>query len=807
MSSVNSNLAHRGEHWARATRALLGCAFVALLCLGCQANFEARLAEANALQEGGEFSESIGILREVLAVEPSNPEANHLLGVALLQTGQHTRAIWPLQKAAETDEYAVRSGLLLTSTLFGTRQNEEAIRSATRVLEVSPEHTGVLHGRGQANMAAGHYEDALADADRLLQIAPDDTNGLVLRAGALLKLERVDEGEKVVLHLREVAAKGEPGLQLRACVALAGYYEESDNEDAAKKTYTECVEQFPGDVHTLRVASDFFRKIDATDEIIPSWRRAVEEVPESYELRALLADELTHAGEKDEARTILEETADTFDSGEAWLKLARFHQQQNDSAAAREAIERAIERATGDAGGLRFTQADLLIDMGELDRAEAIAAELSEPAYRELIRGRILLARGNPQAALSAFEAGINRWPNNAGARYLAGQAAQQLGNHRRALAEYREAVRADQGATDAELAMARIYFAMGNFDDALGFSRSYVRTRGFRGPDAYSIGARSATALGDYAQARRIVIALTKQNAPPSIALVELAAIERVENGPAAAIRLIEKSDLDLSAEENENALRFLVENEAATDRTAPALARVDAALAKRPEQASLYVLRGRLLIHRKDTAAAEKAFERAAELDPENAEALIGLGHVASAKGDVLKAVGLFDKSAELDPNSSDGAFFGAQILAAAGREDEAEKRLRTVLQANPGHSGAANNLAWILAERGKELPFALDLAKRAARVDPSPEVLDTLGWVELKSGDAKAAQKTFESALAAQPNSPSIQYRLGLAQLAAGDPKTALATLRKAVGAGDFPESEAAQAAIARLAVPSN
>ena len=134
----------------------------------------------------------------------------------------------------------------------------------------------------------------------------------------------------------------------------------------------------------------------------------------------------------------------------------------------------------------------MLVDLEQFDRAEEVVKSLDEPIYATLIRGRIQLANGEPAAALESFENGIRHWPNNPGARYLAGVAAYELGDWERAVSELREAMRADSKQTQAAQLLARIYYDRGDYQQAVDFSAAAVRrsgddptTRGLRPRDA----------------------------------------------------------------------------------------------------------------------------------------------------------------------------------------------------------------------------------------------------------------------------------------------------------------------------------
>ena len=114
--------------------------------------------EVHALQDATQFAASVQPLREILAEHPDHPEANMLLGVALVQTGQPSLAVWSLEKAAASAEYGVESGLLLASAFVAIQAYEDAVRAVDRVLERDPAQTQAMrellfHPNGAINTA------------------------------------------------------------------------------------------------------------------------------------------------------------------------------------------------------------------------------------------------------------------------------------------------------------------------------------------------------------------------------------------------------------------------------------------------------------------------------------------------------------------------------------------------------------------------------------------------------------------------------------------------------------------------------
>jgi tetratricopeptide (TPR) repeat protein len=212
---------------------------------------------------------------------------------------------------------------------------------------------------------------------------------------------------------------------------------------------------------------------------------------------------------------------------------------------------------------------------------------------------------------------------------------------------------------------------------------------------------------------------------------------------------------------------------------------------------------LRGDLLVELGEEAAARAVFEAALEADPESGPLLAGLGQLEQRVGNAEAALGLFERALAAHPGDPDYTYLAASARIALGRTEEGASELRALLRRNPDHLAACNDLAWLLAERGEDLDLALALAKRAARLDPRPEVLDTLGWVHLKRGEVEAAIAAFQRALAAKPGFSTARYHLGLALVQRGDEGAAGQAFRAALDSGPFPESEAARKELERLA----
>jgi len=487
------------------------------------------MAEVRVLQDVGQFTASIDELREILAVSPELPEANYRLGIALNQTGNPSRAVWALQKASESPEYQIQATLLLSSIQFTLSNYEESIRAANRVLEIDPQRHVALQIRSKANLAIHALDDALADTTRLIELSPDDYQTRVVHATILAEMGRMEEAEAAQFLVKEMsAASGDPQTASRGCLAPALFAQEDlDDDKRAEELYEDCAAKYPDDAFVITHIVSFFDSIDKRERGTQLIEKAVAEAPESLGLRSTLATRLAEEGKSQEAEAVLLEAVDSFGSAAAWNLLVGFHRTMGNSEKALEAVDKIIELTGGGGDQVNFTRADLLIDTGNLEEAERVAQGLDEPTYTTMLRGRIQLAKGNAEAALAAFDEGIANWPNNAGARYLAGAAALQLGDFERAILEFRESVRVDNAATDAARALARLYFERGDYQQAINFSSIALQGKFPEQHDQdLKLAARAFAAIGDFELARTATKTLSKMPGHAADGAAELATV-----------------------------------------------------------------------------------------------------------------------------------------------------------------------------------------------------------------------------------------------------------------------------------------
>jgi len=775
-----------------------------LAALACGADPEAQKEEILRLQDRGEFAATIGPLRELLEATPDDPELNHLYGVALLSVKSPELAIWPLRKAAQEPSRAVEDGLLLARALLRGGSATDAVE---QVRELAPDRIEGIRLLLEARLEAKQNEEALEAAALLLAIEPNDMDALLARLVALLTLDRADESEEALAAFQAAVEDLPEGSEWRprSCAAAATFAKErgeGDPIEASVAAWDECLETFPGEEIVVFGAIEFFAEranFGRAEEIL---RRAYEEKPNHQPFVAALANHLAASGNDKEAEQLLRSVA-TRDGGknpEGWFGLAEFYEQRGEIAKARDAMAHGM-RLMGEAPATQVAAyVDLLIRSGEFEEAEELIVGFEpSPVMLNLLRGRLLLARGNPAEALVALEEGLRLWPDHSVARWLAGTAAEQLGDFDRAVREYGESIRNDRGNRDAVFSLLRLLKALHHDQEALPTLSRYQQEN----PDDVEMIVqviRFAHRAGMLEVAEDAAQRLLAMPGYRGVAVVEFATIHAFHSGPPEGIKAIRAAGLDLTRPLNGPALALLVEYLVADGQPAEALKATEAALAAHPEEARFHEVHGRALRGAGEPDAARKALERALELEPEYPAALAQLAVLTAEQGDSEAAIALYDRAAAAEPEDSTYAWDAIQLAEASADEAELDARLDALLVRNGTHAAAAGLLARRL--RAREPERAFDLARRAVRLRGGPDALDTLGRIQLDRGDAANAARTLGVAVELQPNSPSTQYWLGRALVAADDEEGARRALEASLAQGVFPEREAAQTELARL-----
>jgi tetratricopeptide (TPR) repeat protein len=169
-------------------------------------SLEQRFAHAATLHEQGRLKEAEAGYRQVLSLQPDQPDTLHMLGVLLIQAGRPDQGFAAIDRALALRPQYVDAHFNRAAALAVLQRFEEAVAGYDQVLALTGDHPETLFRRSLAQAQLGRLEAALAGFDRALNIAPDREDIRSARAVTLGKLGRWSEA----LEGFERAARRQP---------------------------------------------------------------------------------------------------------------------------------------------------------------------------------------------------------------------------------------------------------------------------------------------------------------------------------------------------------------------------------------------------------------------------------------------------------------------------------------------------------------------------------------------------------------------------------------------------------------------
>jgi protein O-GlcNAc transferase len=228
------------------------------------------LVQALALHQKGRLAEAEALYRNVLAQEPGNADALHLLGVLNAQRGDPTTALSLIDQAIAVSPGNAVQLYNRGNALRALGRIEDALASYDSALQIAPEHAGALTNRGAVLQDLGRHDDALASYNRALASHSHNPSLLYNRANAFRDLGRADEalasyGAVLALDPRQCDALNNRGNLL---LRLRRY-------DEALADYDAALTARPGHAQTLYNRGNLFLEQRRFEEALAAYDDAI----------------------------------------------------------------------------------------------------------------------------------------------------------------------------------------------------------------------------------------------------------------------------------------------------------------------------------------------------------------------------------------------------------------------------------------------------------------------------------------------------------------------------------------------------
>lgn len=596
----------------------------------------------------------------------------------------------------------------------------------------------------QAFMAKKEYKSATIQLKTLLQKNAKLPGARYLLGKALLE---TGDAAGALLELQKARDLGHPDDQvvpdMARALLLTGEHARVVSQFGSTVLGTPAAQ---ADLYTsVAIAHASSNQFDKAKEALSRALRANAQFVPALILQARL-----RAGDNDldGALKVLEEVLarDAGNDRAGTLKGELLWRGKRDEAGALAALKKVIA-TTPTAVAAHVALIGIHADLGRAAESKAQFQELKRAAPNHpdtlYIEGQIALQEGQPRAAREIASRMLKAMPDHPRVQMLAGAADFRLGAYNQAETYLSRALRAMPYHLGIRQMLAQTYLRTQQPAKALEVLAPAIEQKAVDGP-TLALAGEAHMLLGDAKRADEW-FQLASKAAPKDPRVRTAMALAQYARGQTQpAIDALESIAAEDTA--GSRADLALISARLRAGDHAGALKAVDTLQKKMPEQPLPDLLRGRILLAKKDTAAASGSFEAALRKDPKFVPAASAL----------------------------------AGLDLAAGRNDAARKRIQDVVAADPNSVPARVALAEVTARSGgtgAEVSQIYAAAVKASPALPEPRLL----YIEhlMRMGDAQAALIVAQDGIAAAPGHTDLQSALGRAQLAAGDARQAIAT----------------------------
>ena len=805
--------------------------FLLFLCLigsilplgGCQEDPRQRAMEA---MSQGDFQEAVDLLQVELEKNPKDALLSAEYGIALLQNGQSSLAIWPLRRAYRDLGNRNELGTRLAQALIRGGASAEGLELLDELLQESPDSMPLLTLRARAYAAVLDREAGLADLERLIELQPDSPHLLEERITMLIDMERIEEATAANDEFSELVASGEieiPAAGMpRFCGAQARFHMVYGEMEKSRELFEECLLKHPANADLLIPMLEMLYasgQLERAAEVLEE--QATSELGQArLRVQLLWVEDLEQRQEFERAEEVLTQAAERMNSPQTWLELADFHLRYEDFEGAAEALNQAV--AWGQGGGALeienfdyglipqeglFAYADILIQTGDLERVRIMMESIEEPVFLLLLQARLKLMEGDPRGALEDYEEAFRSWSSNAGARYLAAEAALEIGEFDVAMNHYMDSLRADAAATDAGIILARLQRFQGLLRPALDTLFFYL-SNAPEGKDRetalkmFSHLSHDLTSLEGAVYMRDSMMQLPDPYAPGQADALYAISLIRLQ-GDEAALDHLESLETTLDSPLHAPALLVWARAKQRLGQGNEARLRLEAALEKSPDSFELKTTLAAYLGADPDRIEqADALFEESVAQGPDYLPShLARIDFLAAQEGQEEAVLTEWLAAARIEPREPAFGYEAAALLMEMGRRDEALSAFDEHLDLFPWYGDSAMELA---DQRLSERDFSaesLRLARMAVEFGFRDRIRSRLilGNMHLGRDESEEATQIFLEVTRLDPNRPEGHYYLGLVLDGQGRSDAALDSFKRALELGEWAEMEDARARV--------
>jgi len=748
---------------------LVGVACTGLLA-GCSRDPEKAknryLESGKRYMQQNKYQEAAIQYRNALKIDPRFVEAYYQLAQVDQRMEQWNDAFGALQHAIELDPARLDARLSLGSLYLAAHNYKQAEEQASDAISRQPSNAAAYQLLGAVQMGQQHNDEAIKTFTKITELAPNDPSSYSNLGLVEFTTGHAAEAEQ---HFRKAIDVGPD--YVAAYNNLANLYR-------------------------------FQRKPEEAGQVL---QQGIAHKPDATTLYMTWMDVLQAGGKTADADRVAQQLRDAQkNSKEAAVAIGDFYFRHHDLTRALAEFSRGLSLDSNDLN-IKNRVVDVYIESANVGAASALNNEVLKQQPKNvgagINRGRILLAQGKVDDAITAMRSLVSDAPDSSEAKSMLGDAYLQKGEIEQGKAALQEALRLEPNSNQIRFRLAQVNLNQGNLDLARQYATANLQSNPALTPDHVLLG-RIFMRQGDPRKARAefsIGDRLQPNNTEIVLLLASTYAAEKnfaeAERQYQRAVQLSNQDPVVLG-----NYVDFLVKR----GDSPKAVRLVEERLKVNPNDAKLHTMLGTLYLASKQYAPAITELQRSITLDPKFVNPYLQLGRAYQEQGQVDGAIQQFERAVAIQPKFPPLLTLLGNLYLEKKNYARARQYYEQALAVDPNFAIAAGNLAWLATQDGGNLDVALSLAQKARQLMPDLDSLaDTLGWVQYKKGNYSNSIPLFEQCIQQSPDSAMYHFHLGMALVATGDSakaKTQLSAALRLKLEGD--DAEQARQTLSRL-----
>ncbi|NLC70045.1 MAG: PEP-CTERM system TPR-repeat protein PrsT [Desulfuromonadaceae bacterium] len=820
-------------------------AVTVVVASGCmKQSKEDMVHEGVKLAREGNHQGALVMFKSALEKDPNFFEARYHLGVAYLKTGKLEKAESELQKVALQDGGKFPElPLKLAEIFLGKEDPDAAIREIGRYLKNKPENSQAFEILGRSYAVKKDYPKAEEQFLKAIKIDDKNAEAEINLVRVLVQMDRGTEARQRLYEIVRKHPQNKTGWRL-----LAQFEAANGNIEEALKAYEKISEIDPGDIHSRFMMGRILLgqgKIDAGDQVA---NEILKLSPDSHE--GLILKGLSNFLQKNYQEALISfQAALKFRSnlmGHYFLGLSHYHLNQYELAINQ--FQRVLDVAPRFLPG-RAMLATVLLKQKRFEDVvaegqKALASGENNGLIHNLI-GSAYMGMGRYEEAMEEFDLAIELNPNLADAHFKKGLYHLGRGDTQRAESQLEEAVALAPEAMNSRIILAVHYLRRQNYDEAIHVLEEGIRgddqdavlfnymslaafsknrpqeaigyleqakkaNPGFLGP-YFNIASYHAK-KGNFAKAREQYEDILTRDPKNVRALMGMALAFEVEGQDQKAL------DYFLKARDTKKPQGYLglIKYYGQKGQIDEVLKVLDEGLGVHPKNQQMLLLKGQVLLARKDFNAAESVYEELESFAPgqgypillkiyqereefTKAEDLAGrviskepkspygyllLAYASENRKNLKRAEEVLQQGLENNPDNSSLQMALAAVFDKQRKTEDALRLYQTILDKNPRFFAARYALGALYHRRGDKkaaLDHYQEVLKTARNHTPT---LNNLAYLYAENyGEVEKALELSMQAYRNEPGSPYVLDTLGFILCAKGRHEEALNLLKKA------------------------